>query len=165
MPRSKLQDRRTGELRRAPDAAILRIEHAGELRADALEFLNRHRRSGRMSSSRFQALEQRGAIARNPLRLALVGMGDSTQEVDKAGTTEARLLGKVGPTPERLGLRRQKHGQGPATPFAHGLERTRVDVVDIRPLLPVNLDVDEERVHHRCDLWILKAPWAMTWHQ
>src|SRR3954466_874694 len=84
-------------------------------------------------------------------------MGDSTQEVDKAGPTEARLLGKVGPTPERLGLGRQKHGQGPATPFAHGLERTHVNMVDVRPLLPVNLDVDEERVHHRCDLWILKA--------
>src|SRR4051794_21008226 len=84
-------------------------------------------------------------------------MGDSTQEVDKAGPTEARLLGKVGPTPERLVLGRQKHGQGPATPFAHGLERTHVNMVDVRPLLPVNLDVDEERVHHRRDFRILKA--------
>src|SRR4029450_6471527 len=97
-----LQDRRIGELRRAPDAAILRIEDAGQLRADALEILNRHRRSGRLNRSRLQALHQRRAIARNPLRLALVGMGDSPQEVDKAGTTEERLRGEVGTTPGGL---------------------------------------------------------------
>ncbi|MBB3710205.1 hypothetical protein FHS67_006566 [Aminobacter aminovorans] len=41
--------------------------------------------------------------------------------------------------------------------FAHAGERRHVDLVDIRPFLAVDLDVDEESVHDFGDFGVLEA--------
>ena len=64
---------------------------------------------------------------------------------------------EIGAAPERLALRRAEHGERPAALLAHDLQRLHVDRVDIGPLLAVDLDVDEQRVHHRRDLGRFEA--------
>ncbi len=55
----------------------------------------------------------------------------------------ARLWRKIGAAPERLAVGGEEHGQRPAALLAKGVQRRHVDLVDIGPLLAVDLDVDE----------------------
>ena len=78
-----------------------------------------------------------------------VGFGDPLQDIWKAGPSIARGRRKISATPERLAVWRQEHGQRPAAVFAHQRQRGLINVVHVRPLFPVDLDIDEVFVHQR----------------
>ncbi|MBB4651535.1 hypothetical protein GGQ99_003302 [Aminobacter niigataensis] len=82
---------------------------------------------------------------------------DGVEYLDDARTPVARLTRKIGPAPERLGVRREKHRQRPASLLAHAGERCHVYLVDVGPLLAVDLDVNEEPVHDLSNFGILEA--------
>ena len=58
------------------------------------------------------------------------------------------LLGlEIGPSIERLEVRQQKHIKRPSATNSHVLDGIHVNVVQIRALLPVDLDADKMFVH------------------
>ena len=65
-----------------------------------------------------------------------------------AGAAVARLLREIRAAPHRLARGRQKHRERPAALLAEQMQRVHVDLVDVGPLLAVDLDVDEQLVHH-----------------
>ena len=88
-----------------------------------------------------------------------VEMADPAQDFLEGGEPEARGLWKIGPAEERNPvLVIQKHGERPSTgaPREQVL-RTLVDPIQIRALLPVDLDVDKELVHELRGARILKG--------
>ncbi len=81
-----------------------------------------------------------------------------SQSVGKARHAVARALREVGAAEERRPVRREEHGERPAAgALREHLVRGLVDLVEVGPLLAVDLHVDEKPVHHRCDLRILEA--------
>jgi len=66
-------------------------------------------------------------------------------------------LGKIGAAPEGRAIRCQEHGKGPAPMRAQSMDGIHVDLVDIRPLFTVDLDIDEMLVHQLSRERILKA--------
>ena len=68
-----------------------------------------------------------------------------------------RLRGReVGAAEERAAVGREEHGHRPAALAGHGLDGLHVDGVDVGPLLAVDLDVDEQLVHHRGGVLVLE---------
>ena len=107
-------------------------------------------------------LRERGAhrfVLRQHFAAPLVpGARDVFHQVDEAGQLIARRLGEIGAGEERRLVGRQKHRQRPAAAaLGQELMRGLVDLVEIGPLLAVDLDVDEQAVHHRRHLGILEA--------
>src|SRR6476646_3546779 len=77
----------------------------------------------------------------------MVDTADIAQNVGKAGPAVASLRWKVGPAPERFAIGREEHRQWPAALLAQRVQRRHIDLVDIGPLLPIDLDTHEEVVH------------------
>ena len=97
------------------------------------------------------------AVAPDPQGIVMVGPGDGTQHVGKAGSAVSRLRREIGPAPERVAVGRQKHRHRPAALLAEGMQGRHIDLIDIGPLLAIDLDVDEELVHDGGDGRILEA--------
>ena len=104
-----------------------------------------------------QPRHQRAAIVLDALRLLAEHARDFAQHVDEGRLAVAALLREIGAAPERLALRREEHGQRPAAVLAHQVQRRHVDLVDVGPLLAIDLDVDEQLVHHRRGGVVLEA--------
>jgi len=64
---------------------------------------------------------------------------------------------EVGAAEVRLSRGREEHGHRPSAVPADGGDSLHVHRVDVRTLLAVHLDVDEELVHQRRDLLVLEA--------
>ena len=111
--------------------------------------------SGRARSA--SRAKQRGAVLLDLVRLLAEQAGHLAQHVDEGRPAEARLAREISAAPHRLGRRRQKHGQRPAALLAQQMQRVHVDLVDVRPFLAVDLDVDEQLVHHRRGGVVLEA--------
>jgi hypothetical protein len=57
-------------------------------------------------------------------------------------------LGKYVP-PKKGAVGGEEHGERPAAgPLREHLVRELIDLVEIRPLLAIHLDVDEQAIHH-----------------
>ena len=78
------------------------------------------------------------------------------QDVDESRTSEAGLFRKISTAPHRFGPWRQKHGQRPAALLSQEMQRIHVDLIDVGPFFAVNLDVDEQLVHHPGSRFILE---------
>ena len=179
VPDEELQHHRRRELRRAAEAAAASVELAGQhghgSRAGSLE-------PGRLSPGR---LEPRSSQPRpsqpgplSPGRLSpgreglagplgqrrgdLAGLAGHLVSVLPPGLGHAEHQPlelrprKVGTAEERLPVRRHEHGHRPAALARHRLGGGHVDAVDVRPLLPVDLDRDEVLVHDRRGLHVLE---------
>ena len=72
---------------------------------------------------------------------------DRPQDLLEGGHAVAGLVGVVGAAVEGTAVGGEEDGHGPAAGAGHGLHRLHVDGVDVGPLLPVDLDVDEQLVH------------------
>ena len=96
-------------------------------------------------------------VLRHLVGLGSINPGNLAEDRDEARTSVARFLGEVGAAPERFAGRCQEHGERPTARLTQRLEGRHVDLVHIGALLPVDLDVDEELVHHPGDLGILEA--------
>ena len=79
------------------------------------------------------------------------------QQRHETGQVVARLFGKISATEKRRLIRRQKQGERPAAVALgqHGMGGL-VNVVEVRALFAIHLDVDEMLIHHRRDLGILE---------
>ena len=100
--------------------------------------------------------ERVGAL-RYSVRCRSPGRRHGLEHLHKAGPAIARLLREISSAPERLRLRRQEDRQRPSALFAQGRERRHIDLIDIRPLLAIHLDIDEETVHDLRDFRVLEA--------
>ena len=81
---------------------------------------------------------------------------DGLENLPERGPAIARLGRPVGAADHRLAVGRQEHGQRPAALLAQRMERGHVDVVDIRALLAVDFDVDEQFVHETSRFCVLE---------
>ena len=145
------------ELRGRAEAAVGGVVHPPEVAERALEGVDARHLLAR--------LEQRGATERAGelagLRLHVVAPR-APQRVDAAAQVGERdhparaALREVRAAEERAAVGRQEHGHRPAAVAAHGLDGLHVDLVDVGPLLAVDLDVDEQVVHEGRDLVVLE---------
>ena len=159
-PHEQLEIGGMRELRRAAEAAVLRIEALLQ-RADRF----RDDLAGKCVVGRrgvlAHPLERDGdrfVLARDVgLVLAVVAL-DPLEELRKRRHPVARGLREIGADEERHVLaRRQERGERPAAAaLVEHLVRGLVDLVEVGPLLAVDLDVDEERVHDRGDVGVLE---------
>ena len=78
-----------------------------------------------------------------------VRVGDRAQHLPERGQPVPRLGREVRAAEERLAVGREEDGQRPAALPGERDDGVHVDRVDVRPLLAIDLDVDEELVHHR----------------
>ena len=90
--------------------------------------------------------------------MGMVVLGHALQEIAEARQPVPRFLGKVRAAEEgALILGREEHGQRPAAvALRDELLRQLIDLVEVRALLAVHLDVDEQPVHQRRDPGILE---------
>jgi hypothetical protein len=104
-----------------------------------------------------ERFSQRRHVAGYLVRLLMEGCGHAAQHLREARPPIARRRREVGPTPEGLAVGCQEHGQRPAAGLAEQRQCRLIDRIQIRPLLPVDLDADEQVVHHIGDVGVLKA--------
>ena len=101
-----------------------------------------------LRARRREPRHQRGAILLDLLRLLAEQPRDFAQHVDEGRFAVARCVRKISAAPDRLAVGREKHGQRPAALLAEMMQRGHVDLIDVRPLLAIDFDVDEQLVHH-----------------
>ena len=107
------------------------------------------------------ALAERGHEER-PVLLDLLGLL-AKDACDLLEDRRRRMDGRsgrrreVGAAPDRLAVGGEEHGERPAALFAEGVKSVHVDLVDVGPLLAVDLDVDEQPVHHGRRRVVLEA--------
>ncbi|MCI1728705.1 MAG: hypothetical protein LKM32_04660 [Chiayiivirga sp.] len=97
-----------------------------------------------------EELAQRGVLLRDLLRAFIEPAPHAAQDVDEGRQAMSRLRREIGARVEREQIiRGQEHGQRPAAAATRqGLMRELVDLVEVGAFLAVQLDVDEQRVHH-----------------
>ena len=105
-----------------------------------------------------RAHHRSGASAQLGLVIAVV-VGDMSEQIAKRGHAMAGLGRKIGAGVERpLIVVHQKHRQRPATAAtAEHLLCQLVELVDVRPLFAIDLDIDEALVHERRRGFILEG--------
>ncbi len=145
----KLMRRR--KFRGGKKSAAEGIESRGEL---AIGFGQRILRyfaaagSGRVLAQRCRDLLRR---AGDLLVLLLPRLGHLRNEREKPGPSEAILFRDVRRCEERLLVRRHQNVERPSAAAGQHLRNRHVDAVDVRPLLPIDFDRDERRIHHLAD--------------
>ena len=100
---------------------------------------------------------QRVGVLPHLALLVAIDARDLLQHLGEGRAAVARLFRKVGAAPERLCVGGEEHGERPAALLAELVQRRHVDGVDVGALLAVDLDVDEEVVHHGSGLVVLEA--------
>ena len=96
------------------------------------------------------SLENRQKLVRPLLDLLSsghIGIVGGGQDLPKRGHTVPRFRREVGTPIKESAVRGQKCGKGPSAPPDAGLNCPHIDGVDVRPFLPVHLDVHEAVVH------------------
>ena len=145
------------ELRRAAEAAPLRVERraqpAHRLADQRLGERLRRRRAAPGAADRLDELRRRAGDV--PATLA-VRARDRLQHLAEARQAVTRLGREVRAAVERLAVGRQEHRQRPAAVPGQRDDRVHVDRVEVRPLLPVDLDVDEVLVLEPRGLLVLE---------
>ena len=147
LAQQEAQGPRVRKFGRAAEPAMPGIELAGQL-AQLL------RRSGCRPVLAFAAAglqlrkgaAQRGVLFNDGLSLLAIRILDLAQQVAKGGQTVAWLRREIGAGKEgAVVIRGQKDGQRPAARTAcQQLVCGLIDLVEVRPLFAVDLDVDEQ---------------------
>ena len=151
------EELRLRKFRRAPDAAMCRVDELEQTPREILERSVARDRAGTRLELRRQRLLQRRRVLPHLVRLVAIDARDLLQHMRKGRPAVARVLGEVRAAPERLGVGGEEHGERPAALLAELVQRRHVDGVDVGTLLAVDLDVDEEVVHHLRGLAVLEA--------
>ena len=149
-PKEELERHGLRELGRRTEPTPAAVEGTPERRqglvGDLLGqgFLGGHERSGTRDRLRHPARLHDELVA--PLA---PGVGDPLQHLTERRHAVRRLRREVGARVERTSVGGEEGGQRPPSVSVDGLYRVHVDPVEVRPLLPVDLDRDEARVHER----------------
>ena len=152
------QRHRLRELGRAARPAVLVVEVGGQRGIGAVQ--NVAGKRGVAAGQMAGAPHLFGKLPGHPLdfrRAVEVGTGDGLQQPGKAGHIGPVGGRKVGAAVERLAVGRQKDGHGPAAAAGQQLHRLHIDGVQVGPLFPVDLDVDEVAVHQGGDVVVLEG--------
>jgi hypothetical protein len=86
----------------------------------------------------------------------MVGLRDGAEQTRERGHTVPVFRREVRASVERDAVRGEEDGHRPAPAPGHRLHRLHVDLVDVRPLLAIDLDRYEELVHQGRDLVVLE---------
>ena len=149
-----------GKLRRRPESSVLRVEGAREEGPRVFERPRRHDlvafRLGLHTAERFD--QRLGLLAQLAAALG-VEVADPAQDVLEGGQAETRRLREIGAAEEGDAvLVVQEHRQGPpAAATGEQVLGALVDLVEVRTLFAVDLDVDEEPVHQLRGLGVLEG--------
>ena len=150
---------RVGKLGRALQAAVHRVRMFGQRprrhqrQVFGLHGLALERLPVQLAETVLERLDVRKQI----LILPLPGIAQRHDQAREPGSSITVLRRKVGPTEERLPLRRQEDRQRPSAGLPHHLHDFLVDVVDVGPLLPVDLDIDKALVQQARGLRVLEG--------
>ena len=147
-----------GELGRPAEAAVGCVVGGRQALRAAGDDLHAQLAAGQVQHA--HAVQRRHDLVDVPgdvLRLVAVGLHHRLEHPRKARHAVPVLGRVVGAAEERLPLRGQEHGHGPAAPLGEQLDGVHVDLVQVRPLLPVDLDADEVLVHQRGDGLVLEG--------
>ena len=101
--------------------------------------------------------DERGVLLADLLAALAVELRHALEQLRKSRQVMARLLGKISPAEKGRAVGRQEHGERPAArALRDHLVRKLIDLVEVRTLFAVHLDVDEQPVHHRGDGGVLE---------
>ncbi len=155
----KFQVHGLGELGRTPEPAVLLVIIAEDA-------LRRRRQQISIEGAGVAADIQHPPIQRFRQRLGgtlhliapfAIGIRHPHQHLPERRHIKARLAREIGPAIKRATIRHQKNRHRPAPVPAEGLHRLHVDVVHVRALFPVHLDVYKQFVHQAGGGVVLKA--------
>ena len=90
-------------------------------------------------------------------RLSRQASSTACKNLTKRRPAPSRRRRPIGAAVDRRAVGRQEHRQRPAALLAHRVQRAHVDVIDVGPLLAIDLHVDEQAVHQRGGLGILEG--------
>jgi hypothetical protein len=154
--KAELQRHRLRELRRAPEAAVIGIENVAE---------RAQRRARQLGSeaARHTDLQAPGHLLQDLAGRALaflaalgVGLRRGVQHARKPRPAEPIARREVRAPVVRPPGRRAEDRRRPAALPGHHLDGGHVDLVEVRPFLAIDLDIDEALVHERGDFRILE---------
>ncbi len=111
---------------------------------------------GRSCAVRPSASTSASACLRDVLALRPVRLRDRDEHLPERRHPVPRLRRVVRAAEERLAVGGEEHGHRPAAVTAERDDRIHVDGVDVRALLPVDLDAHVELVHDRRRLGVLE---------
>src|SRR6185437_3476202 len=153
----ELEEAGLREFRCVADAAVEGIDLEREPLGDAVGLFEAERVAGSGRGKPRQRRLQRADILCHLVGLVAIDVLDGAQHLGKAGAAPARRRREICAAPEWLALRRQEHGERPAALLAEQRQRVLVDGIEVGPLLAIDLDADEERVHQPGDRRVLEA--------
>src|SRR5579885_1916199 len=87
----------------------------------------------------------------------MIGLSNRLEHAHKGRPAIFGCLGKIGAAPKWLAVWRQEHRERPAALLAKGVERAHIKMIDVRALLTINFDVNEELIHHGSRLFVFEA--------
>ena len=147
----QLQIHRVRKFRRLPEAAVRAVEHPRELIHRAADQIERQRLGIAAALARADFLNLRRELIRRRDRLlaAILPGVDHRREnlIEPRHAVPARRR-PIRAAIKRLQLRRQKHAHRPAAAAREHLHRVHVNLIEVRPLLAVDLDRHEMLVEH-----------------
>src|SRR5512146_2652026 len=91
------------------------------------------------------------------LPVLLPDPGHALQYFSESGHVIPPDRWEISATVKRLSVRRQEQAHRPAALPGHRGYCAHVDIVQVRPLFPVDLDIDKMLIHQRSDLGILEG--------
>ena len=149
-PQQQVEAHRAGELRRGSEPAptvVVPRRRAGRPRRSTAARSGRARPRPASGSLRRASTSCADCAARSSRRLRQAS-STARQSCTNPGTPGHRLRGEVGAAEERLAVGGHEDRHRPAARARHRLGGLHVDRVDVGSLLPVDLHVDEQLVHH-----------------
>ena len=161
-PQEKVQEVGLGELGRVAESAVRGVEGptgrrnrvAEELAVGGVEVA----RGGLgLRGAAGQNIRELGTRAGHVVTPRPVGVGGGGENLPEGRHAVPGLWGKVGAAVVGDACGGEERGERPSALSGHRLDRAHVDGVDVRPFLPVHLDVDEGRVHEPCGLDVLEG--------
>ena len=144
-PQAQLQFRRVRKLRRSAESAPLGIEALLQLGERGGGCGGRQcLRGSRVGLEARERIDEPRVLLRDLGAALAMRRRDAREEVAKSGQAEAALLGKIRAAEKGLAGRRQEHRERPAAgTLREQRVRRLVNLVEVGPLLAVDLDVDE----------------------
>ena len=146
------------KLGRVAKTTVRRVERTRQRLRRPIQQLDRLRAlARRRSGGGLQMRGQRvGLLERLPAPV-LPGVGHGRQHLAETRHAHPRLGRPVRATVKRLQIGRQEYRHRPAAAPRHQLHGVHVDLIQVRPLLAIDLDAHEVLVHQPRDVWILEA--------
>src|SRR5262249_23565966 len=135
----ELEHGRRRELRRAAEAAPLRVERPLQPAHRLAEERLRQRLGGRRDrGGLLQGTHGRPGLASHVATTLSIRIGDRNEQLPEGRQAVPRLWWEIGAAEKRLPRRQEKYGHRPAAVPRHRNDRVHVERVEVRPFLTVD---------------------------